>query len=550
MDKITKSPILSVSLLVLICGYLFFFQAGKLALTDPDETFYAQTAREMAAKGEWITPYLYGKPQFEKPILFYWLVEASYKVFGVTEFAARFPSAVFGALGVIAVYLLGSLLFNRRSGLLSALITATGVEYIILSRACITDMVLATLLTAGILFFFYGYTRQRAIFYILSSAFFGLAVLTKGPIYLLLSAGAILVFLIIVKDLKAVFRMPLWQMAAVFLAVTAPWYAAIYKLHGKAFIDAFFGFHNVNRFLEAEHKIGSQFYYNIPIILGGLFPWSVFLPFGLWRAFRKALDVKDADRKPMIFLLVWSLSIFAFFTASSTKLPTYVFPCFVSLALIIGALWDDFLAGKSGTAAGVRVSYYLLAAIIFIGAFAAPLAVKGKYPAISAGAAISAAFLVFGMALSVAAFATRRFTAAFILIVCAVAIFLYPMNEYVVPPIERLESSEEIAKILKPMMKPSERLGSESNYLAGLAFYADKAPDNLDRHHDMVQFINSNKRVWVVMKEKNHKQLYDPMVNKIYVKPSYLLFKVGKRAIVTNIVPEDGRYLARRELPK
>jgi 4-amino-4-deoxy-L-arabinose transferase-like glycosyltransferase len=426
---------------------------------------------------------------------------------------------------------------------------ATCVEYVMLSRACITDMLLTAMLALGCLFFCYGYLRGKNVFYLLSSASFGLAVLTKGPAYIILGAGAILLFLALNRDLKAVARMPLWQAAAVFLIVTAPWYLAIYRLHGKAFIDAFLGFHNVNRFLEAEHKIGSQLYYNIPIILGGFFPWSVFLPFGLWRAFRKASGAGDTDRGPMLFLLAWFLVFFLFFTASSTKLPTYVFPCFISLALITGSLWDDFLSGRAGAAAGVKASYYILLAVVIAGAVVAPAAIQGKCPTLSSGAALSASFLVFGMALSAAMFAAKRYAASLLFIVYAFSIFLYPLSEFVIPPVERLESSQDVAQKLGGMMLPSERLGSESNYLAGLAFYADRSPVDLDAHHNIVQFMNSKERVWAVIKEKNHRQLYDPVINKQYVRPSYAVYRAGKRVIVTNEMPRDGKFLLRRERP-
>lgn len=116
MNKIFEKPVLFLLILTFLCGYLFFLGSGRMALTDPDETFYAQTAKEMVVRHEWATPYLYGKPQFEKPIMFYWLVEASYGIFGVNEFAARFPSAVFGLLGVIAMYFLGALLLVKEQG--------------------------------------------------------------------------------------------------------------------------------------------------------------------------------------------------------------------------------------------------------------------------------------------------------------------------------------------------------------------------------------------------------------------------------------------------
>ncbi|MDP2913151.1 MAG: glycosyltransferase family 39 protein, partial [Candidatus Omnitrophota bacterium] len=368
MDKILERPLLPILIIILLCGYLFFFRLGGMALTDPDETFYAQTAKEMLDRGEWATPYLYGRPQFEKPVFFYWLVELSYRIFGVNEFAARFPSAVFALIGVLAMYLLGSIIFNPRTGFLACLMLATNVEYVILSRACVTDMVLFTFLLCGALFFLCGHLKDKARFYVLSSAAFGFATLTKGPVFLVLPLAVITIYLAFLKGFKILKKIPLFWCALAFLAVVAPWYLLIYKLHGKEFIDVFFGFHNVTRFMESEHKIGSQIYYNIPIILGGYFPWSVFLPFGLWHAFKKVqkataqlpevLSSSLRGRSPkqslfykeiasvapselprndgfsLLFILIWFFVIFIFFTASSTKLPTYVFPSFLSLAII------------------------------------------------------------------------------------------------------------------------------------------------------------------------------------------------------------------------
>ena len=131
MTKIFEKPIISIILLAILSYFLFFYGVGEMALTDPDETFYAQTAKEMLDRNEWSTPYLYGKPQFEKPVFFYMIVELSYRVFGVNEFAARLPSAVFAFLGLVALYLLGSVLFNRRVGFLAALILGASIEYMI-----------------------------------------------------------------------------------------------------------------------------------------------------------------------------------------------------------------------------------------------------------------------------------------------------------------------------------------------------------------------------------------------------------------------------------
>lgn len=552
MKKILEKPILFGSVILLLCGYLFFFRLGGMALTDPDETFYAQTAREMLDRGEWATPYLYGKPQFEKPILFYWLVELSFRIFGVNEFAARFPSAVFAFLGVIVMYFLGKLLFNKRVGVFACLMLATNVEYVILSRACVTDMVLFTLMLSGALFFFYGYLKGRTYFYLLSAAAFGFATLTKGPVFLALPLAVILIYLAWIRDMKAFKKIPLFRCAIVFLAVALPWYLLIYKLHGKEFIDAFFGFHNVNRFLEAEHKIGSQVYYNIPIILGGYFPWSVFLPFGLWHAFKKARDAKretSSAKNGMVFVLVWLAVIFLFFTASSTKLPTYIFPCFISLALITAVLWDDFL--KAGApkelVGGVKFSYYLLPVIAVFGTIGALIFIHFDYPVISSGIAVCCLFLIFGIFLSLIAFMRKNFIAAFFLVIYSLMIFVYPLSALVLPVVERYETSKVISLKLLSMMKAGEKIASESNFLAGLAFYTGRFPRDIDKHHALVGFINQKEKVWCVMKEKNHRDLYDPRVNPDYVKPSYMVYKLKKRAIITNETPENGSYMLKRE---
>ena len=550
MKRIVEKPFIAITILVLLCAYLFFFKLGGMALTDPDETFYAQTAKEMLARGEWVTPYLLGKPQFEKPILIYWLVELSYKAFGVNETAARLPSAVFGLLGVIAIYLLGKLLFNKRAGLLSAVILAANVEYVILSRACITDMVLTAFMLLGVLFFFYGYLEGKRYFYILSSAAFAFSVLTKGPIAIVLPVAIFLAFLFLAGNLNALKRMPLGWCVLVFIIVAGPWYLLAYKLHGKEFVDAFFGFQNVTRFMQSEHKIGSQFYYNIPVLFAGFFPWSVFLPFGFWHGFRKIRSGIAAEKNMMIFLFVWFLAIFIFFSISRTKLPTYIFPSFISLALIVGALWDEFL-GSAGAdkfiTAGVKISYYLLAAVVATGAIAAAIFIYFDMPEILKGVIISSLFLVTGFIVSALAFARKRYAAAFILIVVSLMAFMAPLGLLVLPEVERLETSKEVALKLRSIMKDAEPLGAQSNYMAGIAFYADKFPIDLDRHTRLIEFMNSNKRVWCVIKEQNHRGLYDPFINDDYVKPSYLIYKAGKRVIVTNEMPEDGAYILKRE---
>jgi 4-amino-4-deoxy-L-arabinose transferase-like glycosyltransferase len=563
LTKILERPVLPIIILCLLCGYFFFFRLGDMALTDPDEAFYAQTAKEMLARNEWHTPYIFDRPQFEKPILFYVLVEASYKLFGVNEFAARFPSAVFGLLGVIGVYLLGILFFNKRVGFLAAVILAVNIEYIILSRACVTDMALSTFLIFGFLFFFRAYIKDEWYCYIFSAASFAFAVLTKGPVFALLPGVAIVIYLIWTKGLKALRVAPALAALIVFALIACPWYLLMIKMHGKDFTEAFFGFHNITRFMESEHRIGSQFYYNIPAILAGFFPWSAFLPLAFWHAVKKIRDAKcgaaaaaertaaspEAIKSNLIFILIWFSVIFVFFTVSSTKLPTYIFPLFMSLALMTAVLWDDFLKKDAARCLlnGMRASCCLLLAVVTAGAIGLLIFIHYDYPVMLKGVFVSGVFLAFGFILSSVAFFNKKYLWAFALMVYAAGIFLYPFSVFVVPVLDTFESSRTIARELMKYMKPGERLAAEGNYLSGLAFYTGKCPVDVDRYHLLVNFLGEDNRNWCVIKEKNHRHVYELNTKPYYMKASYMVYKLGKKAVVTNMLPEDGRYLAKRE---
>jgi hypothetical protein len=293
-----------------------------------------------------------------------------------------------------------------------------------------------------------------------------------------------------------------------------------------------------------------------------MFPWSIFLPVGFWSIFKKTQNSKvktqssilrqsiktQNEGKGAALLLVWFFAIFGFFTASSTKLPTYIFPCFISLAVIAGVLLDDFLKRDMAPSIdkSTKASYYLLILIMLLGWLGGAIYAKLDYPVVLAGVVASGLVIAFGGLLSLILFVNKKYAPAFAFIAYSVAASLFPLSALILPDIELYETSKEVSRELLAVMKPGEALGSESNHLAGLAFYTGKFPVDMDKHHIGVQFLNSKSRVWAVIKEKNHKQMYDPVVNPDYVKPSYMVYRVGKRAIVTNEVPEDGRFLVER----
>ena len=140
-----------------------------------------------------------------------------------------------------------------------------------------------------------------------------------------------------------------------------------------------------------------------------------------------------------------------------------------------------------------------------------------------------------------------NYVRGFLLTVASVLVTLILFSRFVIPALETHETSKVIAGKLKALMKPEEEIGSESHFIRGVAFYTGKIPVDLDKHHILVRFLESKKRVWCVLKEKNHIQLYTLDTEPFLMKPTYLVWKLGKKCIVTNVVPDDGKYIVRRD---
>jgi len=536
-----------IAVLILFGVSLFITGLGSMPLTDPDEVFYAETAKEMLNRDEMLTQYIFDKPQFEKPPLYYWLCIFSFKAFGINEFSARFPSAILGILGILGIYLLGKLFINIRVAFLSGIILATGILYAALARACVTDMLLCVLILYAFLFFFYGYfaERKKVKWYLLSSIFLGLSVITKGPIGVFLPVVILGLYLIFTKGLKKLKEIPLIRGILLFLVVTLPWYILMYKVHGKEFVDVFFGFHNVTRFLHPEHKIGDVFYYYVPIIMIGFLPWSIFLPLGAWQAIReKASRIKKAN----IFIAVWILFTLLFFSVSRTKLPTYIFPLFPALALLVARFWDAFLNKELSIKQKklTTIFFYLFFIAIISGVIALYILSRVKYPTVANFSLLAGGILALSLVIAAIMFLKKKYLRSLVIFMVSFMIFVIPLSYIILPEIGRYESSREISRELLRRAKPDEVIAIETQYRRGVAYYTGRLdiPD-AHKHHIVTKLLAGDKRVWVVIKKKNHEQLYTD-IKAPFKGPTYTVYELGKKVIITNKVPEDGKYLRMR----
>ena len=325
-----------IIILIALCYIFLMFGNGIVSMTNPDEVFYAQTAKEMAQHKTWMTPYLFGQPQFEKPILLYWLLRVAFLVFGVYSFGIRFFPALFASLGVLAVYFLSLMAFkDNKKAFISSLVLASSGLYIGLSRTVFTDMIFSVFILLSLLSFYWGYLykERKGLGLLLFFVFSGLSVLTKGPIGLLISIITVSAFLLIKKDFKFLFsKYTLWGLLA-FCIISLPWYILMFAKYGNSFTHEFFYNDHYRRLLEAEHAKYDTWYFYPLSLIEGMFPWSILVVASLIYFFKRVL--KDAN-SIYLFLVCWIAAVLLVFQPAHSKLVSYILPIYPAVAIITG----------------------------------------------------------------------------------------------------------------------------------------------------------------------------------------------------------------------
>ncbi len=327
--------------LISFLGYMFFNQA--IPITDPVESNYALTAKEMVLSGDWVSPRIYGNVWFDKPIFFYWLTALSFQLFGFSEWAARLAPALFAAVGVVLLYWFASKTVTRRSALLAALIMGTSFEYIVLAKLVITDMVFFVFNCAALGFFYLGYVKMDGTkrWYLAAYVSMALAVLTKGPIGVLLPALVMLLVILLQRNWTELKEMYLLTGVLLFAIVALPWYAVMYTLHGMEFINNFFGVHNYLRATVSEHPKDNVSYYYLAVFLLSMLPWSALAIKALFQGYK---ELRSRKSPLLLFLFLWIAAYLGFYSLMATKYLTYTFPILFPVAILTASQLERMLA--------------------------------------------------------------------------------------------------------------------------------------------------------------------------------------------------------------
>jgi 4-amino-4-deoxy-L-arabinose transferase-like glycosyltransferase len=348
---------------------VWFSALGFRTLVKPDEGRYAEIAREMALSGDWITPRLNGIKYFEKPPLQYWATAAAFRAFGENDWTARLWAGITGFCGVLLAWLAGRRLYGETAGALAAAVLGTSVMYFAVGHLNTLDMGTTFFLEAAFVGFLLGQgappgSREERRWMLAAWAAMALATLSKGLIGLAFPVLALLAYSAVQRDLQPWKRLHIVAGFPLFLAIAAPWFVAV-SLANPEFPRFFFVHEHFERFLTTEHHRVQPAWYFAPILLAALLPWSAIAVHAWiegWR--RPALSSSKGPGAGTIhagrFLALWAAVIFAFFSASGSKLPSYILPVIPALAILAG----DALARMSGAALRRHLVVVIIAGLV------------------------------------------------------------------------------------------------------------------------------------------------------------------------------------------
>jgi len=616
----TRLWMFSVLGLAVICWVAFLWHLGSTGLVDETEPLFAEAARQMTVTGDWITPYFNGETRFDKPPLVYWLMAIGYHLIGVNEWAVRLPSAMSAiALTVLGFYTLRYFGISRprtlvdhqqmevedtpklpnleRQRWLSAGIGATLIALnpitLVWARTGVSDMLLSGCMGTALLCFFIGYVqgetgRQEAgaqdsryrgqimgdskpilgftsgwylAFYILIA----LAILAKGPVGIVLPGliiGAFLLYLgtfwQVVREMRLVWGLGLIGVLAI------PWYVLVTLANGEDYIEKFFGYHNVERFVGVVNHHWAPWYFYFLVVLVGFAPWSCYLPLAIARLrFWQVKKWRESPRGSQLglFALCWFVGVFGFFTIAVTKLPSYVLPLMPAAAILVALLASDLLTYPPQRLWGLRLSagFNLILLGVIAGAiWYSPNFIGYDPAALNLSETLQASGLplrggiLWGMAAIAAVIALCRRRGwrwlgtinlvafvAFIILVVSPAAFLLDQ--------ERQLPLRELSAIAAEVNQPSEAFLMMGFEKPSVVFYAKRSLNYFDEEHKFIDYLEDIAKIepnppstLVLIESKRFNRLKEEWLKPseytvIDNKGAYHLIRVTKQVIAHKI---------------
>ena len=473
----SRREILWISAFALLCFFVLFHNLGGAALFEPDEGRNAEVAREILLLKDWVTPHYDFIPYLDKPVFFYWLAALAYKLFGVSEWSARLPSAL-AALGcVLLTYNLARTSLGVWGRLWSSLVLLTSPAFMVFSRATIFDMTLTFFITLALWGFYRGKNAdgkaKRAFFHAMYSAMGG-ATLVKGPVGFVLPVMVIALYLILTKRWSILREMELARGIPVFLLIVAPWYLWV-ELRNPGYLRYFLLEENLLRYLTPHFNRGRPWHYYVKVLAVGFFPWTALM----YAPFLQITATLRDERK--IFLLLWLVVPLLFFSFSLAKHPGYILPIFPPLSVLTGEAIARMLSGPSAKARRLLSIPWLILLAVF-SYFTLALFVPELLPAdlqerspevLPLIRQISWPLIPLLLVLLVLGAAASLWTqpGIYYLVSCAFFSAFHLFGLGALGHISQTRSSQHLAEKAVPLIRPGDQMVIYDDYLSSLPFY-------------------------------------------------------------------------------
>jgi len=528
-SKIYPQKWVQIAILIGFCIILYFLNLGRWDLWSPDEPRYAQVAKEMVNRGDWILMHYNGNTYADKPPLFFWLIAfSSFLWRGFSSFSVRFPAAFFGTLTVLLTFFLGKTLYSSRTGFLSGLILATSLEFSYLSTRANIDTTLTFLTTASLLCFFQWYRRgqdkakdmkkaeveveveeKAKMRNLLIYGFYigmALATLAKGPVGFILPLSVSLIYLVVQKDWGGMRRMRLLSGMALFLVIVLLWYLPALFEGGEDYLQATLFKHSIARYAQGWSKGRPIYYYlyNFPI---DFLPWVFFIPAAVAYGFSRE---KVEKRGEFLFLFMWFALIFIFFSLSKGKRAIYLLPLYPAVSLMVGKLWDDFISTPMDhfRNAWIFVPLYGLMGVALVAGAALPWMLSIKFPSYLPYSLPITFLLVGGSLVMFVLYRFKNYGAILFLLIGVVAGGHFYTSRVIFPLVNQYKSARFISQEITARIQPGEKLAvygristGPFNYYTGIVPILDLADMK-----DLLSVLESSERIFCLLEYKDFSQ--------------------------------------------
>jgi len=488
--------------LCVFCALLYFFGLGSRDFWAPVEPRYAEIARVMFLKNQWLVPTINGNLYTDKPILYFWLVLIGAKFFGaVNEWTVRLPAALGGVGFVGATYLIGRDLVSSRVGFISAVILATAMRVLWEARWAHVDTVFCGLFCFALYFGarrFFGKGRPSEI--LLVYLFVALATLTKGLIGVVLPGLILGGFIVVRRDWSLIARLKLHWGALIFLLVAGPWFYVVNQVTHGIWLADFIYIHHIQRYTAgAGHR--QPFYYYLTTLPLDFLPWTIFMVPALF-AYRP-LRVKLAD-SVVQFFSVWFSAVFLFFSVSNTKRDLYLLPLFPSMAIFLGVYFDDLIQNKIAQAPLYRWCTGYFFGFVAIAGVCAPAAAWLYYrDASTAVVSVSVPLLIAGVAAIVYVWRLRPLNVA-ITTAALMAVTVMCASIWLMPYLESFKSPRPFSNQVRQIVPSSARLFIYADTMNDFNYYTGREIiPVLSDANAIDRLLRGNEDAYLIIRERD-----------------------------------------------